>query len=143
MYILVHWLDTGTQLLNFDVYSSVSHCMYAAHLPAPTIKLNGGDHVRHFQGFPYVDIGAEATVTLADGSTMPVPVKVVLNPLPPHCETIGLYEIEYEAFSPGPDGTPSGGKRATAQRIVEIGRYSLVISLLCIFKLVLGLLTGY
>ena len=89
----------------------------------PTITIKGGDHVRHFQGVPYVDIGAEATVTLADGTVMPVPVKTISNTVPAGCETIGQYEIEYEAYGPGPDGTPDGGKRAKAQRIVEIGRY--------------------
>ena len=85
--------------------------------------MKGEEYVRHFQGVPYVDIGAKATVTLADGTVIPIPMKTISNTVPAGCETIGQYEIEYEAFAPGPDGTPAGGKRATARRIVEIGRY--------------------
>ena len=90
--------------------------------PIPKITIKGEKHLRHFQEVPYVDIGAEATVTLADGTVMPVDVKSISNTVPAGCETLGQYEIEYEAVGPGPDGTPSTGKRATARRIVEIGK---------------------
>ena len=114
------------------------------HALIPKITINGEEHVRHFQGFPYVDAGAEAKVTMANGALVPVHVKTISNTVPPGCETLGQYEIEYEAFGPDPNGTPSSGKRATAQRIVEIGKYLLVISFIMHFlKVVLGLLTGY
>ena len=97
--------------------------MCAVFAPVPKIVLKGKEHVRHFQGIPYVDIGAKATATLAGGTVIPIPMKTISNTVPPGCETIGQYEIEYEAYGPGPDGTPDGGKRAKARRIVEIGRY--------------------
>ena len=94
--------------------------------------MKGEEYVRHFQGVPYVDIGAEATVTLADGTVMPVPVKTISNTVPAGCETIGLYEIEYEAFGPGckccgcqTKASPPDGARVTAKRIVEIGDCSI------------------
>ena len=93
--------------------------------------------MRHFQGVPYVDIGVEAMVTLADGTVVHVPVKIISNTVPPGCETIGVYEIKYEALGPGPNGPSSLGKRATARRVVEIGKYS------CGVFLLLGCLIGY
>ena len=103
--------------------------MSTVHAPVPKITLKGGEHVRHFQRVPFADTGAEAVVTLADGTVMPVPVKTISNTVPLGCETLGQYEIEYEAFGPGPTGTPSAGKRATARRIVEIGSCMFAISL--------------
>ena len=95
----------------------------------PKITLKGDELTQHLQGVPYVDIGAEATVTLADGTVMPVDVKSISNTVPAGCETLGQYEIEYEAVGPGPNGPNSRGKRVTARRIVEIGKYSFAVSL--------------
>ena len=75
--------------------------MCVVSIEEPKITVNGEEHVRHFQEIPYVDIGAEATVTLADGTVMPVPVEMISNTVPPGCETLGQYEIEYVAFGPG------------------------------------------
>ena len=97
--------------------------------PVPEITIKGKKHVRHFQGVTYDDNGAEATVTLADGSTMSIPVKTISNTVPPGCETIGQYEIEYEALGPDAYGTPLKGNRTTARRIVEIGIYLLTMLL--------------
>ena len=95
--------------------------------------VKGKKHVRHFQGVPYVDNGAEATVTLADGTEMPVPVKTISNTVPPGCKKIGQYEIEYEALGPDAYGTPLRGNRTTACRVVEIGIFVVgnVVSLDC------------
>ena len=102
--------------------------MYAVHAPEPTITVKGEEHVSHFQEVPYFDIGAEATVPYADGTKMPVPVKTILNTVPPGCETLGQYEIEYEAFGPGckccgcqAKASPPLGTRKTARRMVTIG----------------------
>ena len=103
----------------------------------PKITLKGEERVRHFQGVPYADVGAEATVTLAGGTTLRVPVKIISNTVPADCETIGVYEIEYEALGPGPNGPSSLGTRVTARRVVEIGKYSFGVFLL------LGYLIGY
>ena len=102
--------------------------LHVVYSPAPEITIKGEEHVRHFQGVPYVDTGAEATATLADGTAMPVPVKTISNTVPAGCETIGLYEIEYEAFGPSckcsgcqAKASPPIGKRVTARRSVSIG----------------------
>ena len=97
------------------------------HALVPKITINGEEHVRHFQGVPYVDAGAEATVTMTNGTLIPANVKAISNTVPPGCETLGLYEIEYEAFGPGPNGPSSRGNRASARRIVEIGKYSFAV----------------
>ena len=113
--------------------------LYAVYSPAPVITINSEEHTRHFQGVPYVDVGAEATVTLADGTVMPVPVKTISNTVPPGCETLGQYEIEYEAFGPGCNccgcqakASPPLGKRVTATRTVEIGLYLSCCAFACV-----------
>ena len=98
--------------------------MCTVYEPLLKITIKGEEYVRHFQGVPYVDNGAEATMALADGTEMPVPVKTISNAVPADCETVGLYEIKYEAFGPDPYGTPLGGKRKTARRLVDIGKSS-------------------
>ena len=103
-------------------------CIYVVYAPEPTITINGEENVSHFRGVPYFDIGAKATVPYADGTAMPVPVKTILNTVPAGCETVGLYEIEYEAFGPSckcsgcqAKASPPLGKRVTARRSVAIG----------------------
>ena len=103
--------------------------MYSA---APKITLKGGDHVRHFQGVPYVDTGVKASVTLEDGASKTVPFKTLSNTVPPGCETLAQYEIVYEAIGPGCNccgcqtkASLPDGARATAKRIVEIGQFML------------------
>ena len=121
--IWIRSLDNGTGILRIVCHTPISHYLYTLDIPAPKITIKGDEYVRHFQGVPYVDIGAEATLTLANGTVMPIPVKTIANALPPSCETLGLYEIEYEAIGPDLYATPLRGKRATALRIVEIGKY--------------------
>ena len=94
--------------------------------------VEGEKFVGQFQGVPYVDAGAKAEVKLADGTVMPLPVKTVSNTVPPECETLGVYEIEYEAFGPSctccgckAKATPPHGMRVAAKRCVEIGRFML------------------
>ena len=108
------------------------------HALVPKITIKGEERVRHFQGVPYADIGTEATVTLAGGTTLRVPVKIISNAVPPGCETIGVYEIEYEALGPDPYGTPLEGERATARRVVEIGSCKLATSSTVIFVVVVS-----
>ena len=75
---------------------------------------------------------------------MPVPVKTISNTVPPGCETIGQYEIEYEAFGPDPDGMLAGGNRVTARRIVEIGKKLFAIYFIVHFpNFFLGLLISF
>ena len=109
--------------------------MHAVHAPVPKITVKGEEQVDHFQGVPFFDIGAEATVPYEDGTAMPVPVYTKVNTVPPGCETLGQYEIEYEAFAPGCDccgcqtkDSPPNGTRVAARRIVEIGNRSSFIA---------------
>ena len=101
--------------------------LHAVYVPLPKLKIKGEEHVHHFQGIPYLDIGAEATILLADGTATNL-VVVAMSTVPSGCDTLGEYEVEYEAFGPGCEccgcraQTPAPlGKRVTARRIVEIG----------------------
>ena len=118
------------------------------YVPSPEITVKGGQHVCHFQGVPYNDVGADATVTFADGTSKPERVETVPNSVPSGFEKPGKYEVKYEAFasgckccgctkrasSSGPWGTYDTmwrilelqrSKCARATRVVEIGSYIL------------------
>ena len=100
------------------------------YVPSPEITVKGGEHVRHFKGVPYNDIGADATVTFADGTSKPEHLEAVPSTVPSGFEAPGQYEVEYEAFVPGckccgckAQASAPRGKHVWATRIVEIGLY--------------------
>ena len=70
----------------------------------------------HEKGIPFVDLGATAKMYLADGSTQDIPVTTVSNSVPSPCDTLGSYEVEYEA-----EGLY--GFTSWRTREVEIGRF--------------------
>ena len=124
------WLEIVDELLASRCLESISRLFYvcAVYAPSPEITVKGGEHVRNFQGVPYNDIGADATVTFPDGISQVVPVATVSNTVPPGCDTVGQYEVEYEAFAPGCKccgcealASVPAGKHVRATRIVEIG----------------------
>ena len=84
----------------------------------PEIKIIGDDSVRHEKDFPYIDLGATAKILLADGTHRDLPVTTVLSTVPPPCNTLGKYEVHYEAT--GPHGFTS--RRV---RHVQIGLFAL------------------
>ena len=83
------------QIINFRLLIICFHLLIVVCAPVPKITIKGGDHVRHFQGVPYVDVGAEVTVTLADETTKIVQMETISTTVPAGCETLGQYEIQY------------------------------------------------
>ena len=111
--------------------------MYLCVVYAPSLEITvkGGKHVRHHQGLPYTDKGADLTLAFTDGTSKPEHVEAVPNTVPSGFEAPGQYEVEYEAFAPGCKccgcealASASPRKRVRAIRIVEIGLYVLMLS---------------
>ena len=81
-------------------------------------EINGQEVIKHEKDVPYVDLIPNAEIVLADGTHRDVPVTTVLNTVPAICNTLGKYEVHYEAT--GPYGF-------TSQHIrhVQIGQFTL------------------
>ena len=87
-------------------------------MTAPVITVIGGDKIYHEQGVPYDDLGAISQVFTPDHTYADVRVRTVSSSVPSPCDTLGKYEVHYEALG------PHGLYVARAQRTVQIGQFA-------------------
>ena len=87
----------------------ISLCVYlnvinAVGEPVTVITITGGDVIYHEKGFPFHDPGATAQVFLPEThSEHPYKkaiMKTVRSTVPAVCDTLGEYEVQYEAVGP-------------------------------------------
>ena len=94
---------------------------------APVINIEGGDVVYHEKSIPFHDPGATAQVLLPGHTYMDVPVTTVSNTVPAVCDTLGDYEVQYEAVG------PHGLYTIQATRKVIIGQCTCISDLCLVF----------
>ena len=86
---------------------------------APEIEIIGEETIYQLVDVPYIDPGARAKRLLADGTYRDVPVTTVSSAELKACNTLGRYEVQYEAVGPH-------GYTARARRCVEVGQLNLI-----------------